>query len=315
MKIIFVNWTKPYFERKNFMGYKKHSTYQYDGNEYHIPTHEIIMQIASITSAKIKTGYPIKLITDNVGARYYDKIGLLWLFDEVDTNTLESINTNFDINPAQFWTSGKIISICTEEPPFLFMDLDLILKDNLPNWIFNYDVIHTHWELSRSFLYIEKHMLDNLGLDIPTFDERMLIPNTSLLFINNKQVLKDYLKLHLEITTKKYELVPDWLWLMSDQHILGYTFRDLNLKVTSFSDMTYIQFPDTKEGKPGFLPEWVKVNQTFMEPPVEFEHIWLDKSKINNNPDFKTKKVLDWLSIINKNGYGDKFPNIFDIYI
>ncbi len=34
-----------------------------------------------------------------------------------------------------------------------------------------------------------------------------------------------------------------------------------------------------------------------MEPPVEFEHIWLDKSKIN------------------KNGYDDEFLNIFDIYI
>jgi hypothetical protein len=315
MKVIFVNWTKPFFERKNFMGYKKHSTYEYDGDDYFIPQHEIIMQIASITSAKTKTNFPLKLITDNIGKKYYEKIGMIDLFDEVDTETLESINNEFNINPAQFWTSGKIISICNEKPPFIFMDLDLILKDELPNWILNYDVVHTHWELSRSFLYIEKYMLDNLGLNIPTFNDRMLVPNTSFLFINNETLLSDYLKLHLEITTRTYELVPDWLWLMSDQHILGYSFRDLNLKVTSFSDMTYVQFPDTEKDKPGFLPEWIKIEQKFKETPINFEHVWLDKSKLINNPDYKTKKVSEWKSIINKNGYENKLLNIPDIYI
>ena len=59
------------------------------------------------------------------------------LFDEVDVDTLETLNKKYEINPSQFWTSGKIISICKETPPFLFMDLDLIIEDELPNWIYN----------------------------------------------------------------------------------------------------------------------------------------------------------------------------------
>jgi hypothetical protein len=307
MKVIFVNWTRPFFERKNFMGHKKHSSYEYDGNDYYLPPHEIIMQIASITSAKVRTNLPVKLITDNVGRDYYEKVGILDLFDEVDTNTLETINTTYNINPAQFWTSGKIISICKEEPPFLFMDLDLILKSDFPKWVYDYDLVHTHWEVSRSFLYVEKQMIDNLGLNIPTFDERMLIPNTSLLFVNNKDVLKDYFKLHLEITTKTYEVVPDWLWLMSDQHILGYTIRDLKAKVTSFYDKTYMQFPDIKtKDEPGFLPEWVYIPQKNEETSVEFEHIWLDKIPILNNPAFRENKVKEWKTLIINNGYASK---------
>lgn len=309
MKVIFVNWTKPFFERKNFVGYKKHSTFEYSGDDYTLPEYEILMQTASITSAKVKTGFPIKLITDKIGKQYYEKIGLLDLFDEVDVDTLETLNEEYDINPAQFWTSGKIISICKETPPFLFMDLDLIIEEDLPNWIFNYDVVHTHWELSRSFLYIEKYMIDNLGLNIPTFDDRMLIPNTSFLFINNKSVLDDYLKLHLEIVTKKYEQVPDWLWLMSDQHILGYTIRDLNSKVTSFSDKTYVQFPDNTKNGVGHLPEWINIPQMNQETPVKFEHVWLDKSIIINYPDFKKIRTDKWMRNVIENGFEHKLIN------
>lgn len=310
MKVIFVNWTRPFFERKNFVGYKKHSTYEYNGDDYFLPSHEIVMQLASITSAKVKTGFPVKLITDNVGKEYYEKIGLLDLFDEVDTETLENLNNEYNINPAQFWTSGKIISICKEEPPFVFMDLDLIMESDFPGWVFNYDVVHTHWELSRSFLYIEKHMVDNLGLNIPTFNDRMLIPNTSFLFINNKKVLEDYLKLHLEIVTRKYEQVPDWLWLMSDQHILGYTIRDQNCKVTSFSDKTYVQFPDEEKNKVGGLPQWITIPQQFQEPTVNFEHVWLDKSTIINNQQFKDLKLKKWKTSIIENGYNHKLIGI-----
>lgn len=306
MKVIFVNWTRPFFERKNFVGYKKQSTVDYSGDEYFLSDYEIVMQIASITSAKVKTGLPIKLITDKIGKQYYEKIGLIDLFDEVDVNTLETLNDEYDINPAQFWTSGKIISICKETPPFLFMDLDLIIEDDLPDWVFDYDVVHTHWELSRSFLYIEKYMIDNLGLNIPTFNDRMLIPNTSFLFINNKKVLDDYLKLHLEIVTKKYEQVPDWLWLMSDQHILGYTIRDLNSKVTSFSDKTYVQFPDTLKDVVGYLPEWINIPQKHQEIPINFEHVWLDKSTIINYPDFKKFRTDKWIKNIIENGFEHK---------
>jgi hypothetical protein len=312
MKVIFVNWTKPFFERKNFAGYKKYSTFEYNGDDYFLPDYEIIMQMAAITSAKVRTGFPIKLVTDEIGKKYYEKVGLLELFDEVDTNTLETLNDEYDVNPAQFWTSGKIVSICKEEPPFLFMDLDLIIQDDFPKWVFDYDVVHTHWELPRSFLHIEQYMIDGMGLNIPTFDSRMLIPNTSFLFINNSDVLEEYLKLHLEIVTRKYEQVPDWLWLMSDQNILGYTMRSLNSKVTTFHNKTHVQFYDGMVDGVGYLPQWIDIPQTHNEKPVAFDHIWLDKSVVNNNEEFRLFKVEQWKQMIIGNGFNDELNKIID---
>jgi hypothetical protein len=137
----------------------------------------------------------------------------------------------------------------------------------------------------------------------------MLIPNTSFLFINNQKVLDDYLKLHLEIVTKKYEQVPDWLWLMSDQHILGYTIRDLKSKVTSFSDKTYVQFPDNLKDGVGHLPEWINIPQMYQETPIKFEHVWLDKSIIVNYPEFKKLRMDKWIKIVTENGYSHKLIN------
>lgn len=298
MKVIFINWTKPFFERKKIEGYRKLTIFNYEGDEYFLPEYEILMQKCAILSAKMNTKFPIKLITDKVGFEYYSKIGLIDLFDEIDTDFLEDINNKYDISPSQFWTSGKIISICNEKPPFLFLDLDLILKEPLPEWIFNYDVVHTHWEIPRSYLYVEERIVKEYNLNIPSFDAQMLIPNTSFLFVNNQSILNEYLSLHIEIVTKKYNHVPEWLWLMSDQNILGYTLRKFDSKVTTFRSKVYVQFPDNSNSDVGHLTSWVDIPQKYMEPDVKFEHVWLDKRIMVNDEPYRNLKTKEWSSII-----------------
>lgn len=309
MKVIFVNWTRPFFNRKNFDGYKKRTTVDYEGDDYFLAPYEIVMQRAAITSAKKYTKLPLKLITDDAGYEYYKKIDLLRYFDEVDVSLLNELDKTEEINSAQFWTSGKIISICKETPPFIFMDLDLIIKNHLPDWIYDYDTVHTHWEISRSTLFIEHNMLTDYGLNIPEFDNRMLIPNTSLLFMNNQQVLDRYLELHMEIVTKKYDYVPDWLWLMSDQNILGYTLRSLNSKVSQFEDKTFVQFPDISQNKdkPGYFPDWLDIHERDKtRPDFRFEHVWLNKASIGTIPDYQKHKLKEWNKIIDDNGFDKK---------
>ena len=142
MKIIFVNWTKPFFHRDKFNGYKKDITVVDNQDEYNLQPYELYMQLASITSAKKFGGVPIKLYTDTVGRDYYQKIGILDLFDEVDVDVLNKLDSTL-VNPAQFWTSGKIFSICHEKPPFLFLDLDLNAEDYETGKIKNADELYT----------------------------------------------------------------------------------------------------------------------------------------------------------------------------
>ena len=68
LKIIFVNWTKPFFYKDQFTGYRKfiHDS-RLISSEYSMPDHEIVMQAAAITSAKKYGKCPVKLFTDDCG--------------------------------------------------------------------------------------------------------------------------------------------------------------------------------------------------------------------------------------------------------
>lgn len=306
LKIIFVNWTKPFFYRDKFTGYKKESDAGSNSDEYSIPAHEIVMQIAAITSAKKYGKCPVKLFTDNCGFEYYKQIGILPLFDEIDVNLLNQLNDNNNINPAQFWTSGKIISICNQKPPFLFIDLDLIIKDYIPDWFGNYDLIHTHWEICRGPLYINFLNLKEYGIEMNEFDEKMMIPNTSFLFVNNQKILDKYLKLHMQLVNKQYDYVPDWLWLMSDQHILGYTIRELNSNVAEITNKIFMQYPDGfhNREKPGYIPDWIELDSLIKNvPKIPYEHIWITKGSLINDTEARNKRVLEWNKIISDNGF------------
>jgi hypothetical protein len=306
MKIIFVNWTKPFFHKNQFNGYKKNYTSFSDEEEsYHLEDYEILMQLTTISCAKKNTNLPLKLYTDTIGYEYYKKINILKYFDEIDVDVLNSVNED-TINPAQFWTSGKIISICKEEPPFIFMDLDLFLLSKIPSWLYENDVVCTHWELPRNFLYVTNHMIEHMGLDIPEFDETMLTPNTSFLFINNKEVQKRYLELHYQIVRKQYDNVPDWLWLMSDQNILGYVARNMKINISQIDNRVYLQFPDphNKKDLVGSTPAWTHFDNMVKNTPIlEYEHIWLDKSQLFMNPYYKKSTMEKWTNLIISNGH------------
>jgi hypothetical protein len=307
MKIIFVNWTKPFFHRDKFNGYKKDITIADETDDYKLQPYELYMQLAAITSAKKYGGVPIKLYTDTVGYEYYKKVGFIDLFDEIDVDVLNKLDKTL-VNPAQFWTSGKIFSICHEKPPFVFLDLDLIIKTPLPKWLFNYDVVHTHWEMLRGHMYIHDYQLNDVKLHMPEFEERMAIPNTSFLFVNNKLLLNKYRELHMRIVNKTYDNVLDWLWLMSDQNILGYTIRHLDLKVGDIENRLFIQFADPYDNrfKQGYISDWMEYEGTVRNTPkIEYDHIWLKKSHIVNNEEYRTERINEWTHIVITNGYKD----------
>jgi hypothetical protein len=127
---------------------------------------------------------------------------------------------------------------------------------------------------------------------MPEFEERMAIPNTSFLFVNNKLLLNKYRELHMRIVNKTYDNVLDWLWLMSDQNILGYTIRHLDLKVGDIENRLFIQFADPYDNrfKQGYISDWMEYEGTVRNTPkIEYDHIWLKKSHIVNNEEYRTE--------------------------
>ena len=137
MKAIFVNWTAPFFYKQDAQGYNKLKMFDLPDTKYDVVDYELLIQEVAVRRAKKHIG-KTKLYTDNVGYEFYKEKGMLPLWDEIDTETLETFNKEHpNVNPGRFWTTGKSIVMGKEPVPYLFLDLDFIVRDNLPSWVLN----------------------------------------------------------------------------------------------------------------------------------------------------------------------------------
>ena len=292
-KVIFVNWTKPFF-------------YKNEGKEYDVVDYELLINKVAIISARKFLKVPIKLYTDDVGYSFYEKHNMIELFDEIDVDTLNKHNEH-TLDAGKWWTSGKSIAMGKEESPFLFLDNDFIVQSELPKSIFDYDLVHTHWELHRGKYFVTDELIKEYKVPINNFNQRMLMPNTSLVFMNNKELQNSYYCNHLNVVLTEYKDIPEWLWLLSDQSILGYCARELNSKVGCIEDKTYLGFSeeqlfsDTSQKDCGYSPMWVDSNSSNIIGNFKYWHIWLDKFTIQKDLKYRKIVINKLNNILNEN--------------
>jgi len=292
-KVIFVNWTKPFF-------------YKNEGKEYDVVDYELLINKVAVTSARKFLKVPIKLYTDDVGYSFYEKHNMIELFDEIDVDTLNKHNEH-TLDAGKWWTSGKSIAIGKEESPFLFLDNDFIVQSELPKLIFDYDLVHTHWELHRGKYFVTDELIKEYEVPINNFNQRMLMPNTSFVFMNNKELQNSYYCNHLNVVLTEYKDIPEWLWLLSDQSILGYCARELNSKVGCIEDKTYLGFSeeqlfsDASQKDCGYSPMWVDSNSSNIIGNFKYWHIWLDKFTIQKDLNYRKIVINKLNNILNEN--------------
>lgn len=292
MKAIFVNWTKPFFHREDAEGYNKIKMSDLSTDEYSIIDYELLIQKVAVLRAKKHIGKTI-LYTDTIGYEFYNKNNMLGLWDEIDVDTLNQFDLdNSNVVAGKFWTTGKSIVIGKQSEPFVFLDNDFIVREELPKWIFDYDLVHTHWEIQRGDFFVSNRQIDEIG-GIDDFAQNMLMPNTSFLYINNSELCKDYLKKHLDIICRKYDTIPEWLWLLADQGIMGYSARKLNLKVESLENTIYVSYPEIDTSKVGCGPFWVKNPNHIEHSTLNYEHVWFTKYRLKVDDEYRKKKMIE----------------------
>ena len=295
MKVIFVNWTKPFHSKDKFKGHKKDiSNHNTTAKHYNLPEYEILIQKLAFKNAKKYLNLPIKLYTDNEGLAFYENNNMLSDIDEVDTTLLETINSS-DIDSSLFWTSGKVHAICNEPSPSIFLDLDFIVRSSLPESYLDYDLVCPHWEVTRKEFHLNLSQAKYISFEKFNNCLDMLMPNTSFLYIKDSRIKEKYLELHREIVSKQYKEAPEWLWLVPDQHILGFTLRDLEANVTALEDKAFIQYPEDYQFShlAGYNPRWMYLNK-YTKPTMEYEHIWFDKISLKLNEVYRQQKVELW---------------------
>lgn len=267
---------------------------EFSDEEYDIVDYELLIQKVAVVRAKKHVG-KTKLYTDQVGYDFYKRKGLLDLWDEIDIETLEEFNReNPEVNPGRFWTTGKSIVIGKEPVPFLFLDLDFIVRSDLPKWIYDYDLVHTQWEIQRGEFFVFESEINRYG-GIEDFVQNMWMPNTSFVYLNDANLRDEYLKKHLSIIKREYEYVPEWLWLLADQGIMGYSARKLNSKVETVENRIYLSYPEQLHPKlVGHGLFWVKdPDRKDHEDNLEYEHIWSNKRSFKVDPEYRAKRVAE----------------------
>lgn len=299
MNAVFVNWTSPFNSKNNLTGHKKDISNYGEGTKYSLPYYEILIQKLAFINAKRFLGLPIKMYTDIQGYEFYKNNDMLKYFDIIDTVFLEELNDS-EVDSSIFWTSGKIKAICNEPSPSIFLDLDFILYSQIPQDIFNSDFVCAHWEITRKDFHLTKEQLQIMDLEKYVNHLDMLMPNTCFLLIRDHNIKEKYLEVHNSIVHKNYEVYPEWLWLIPDQHALGFVLRDLKVDTKVLDNRIFVQYPDSFHNinLPGFTPKWVYSDVHYTER-VKFNHVWFDKIALKVDEIYRNKQLKVWENELN----------------
>lgn len=310
MRAIHVNWTKPYFERHRLRGHGFNITRELKSSTYDQPDYQILYTILSIVHWKLHNG-PIKLYTDSIGLAFYQQFRIPELYDEIDINFLNGYSRS-SIDPAYFWTSGKIKCLANQTTPFVFIDQDMIIRSKLPKNILESEISVTHWEIPRGYYYFNEEDWKSQikHIDFPeNYDCLDWSPNTSFLLFNNLKIVREYHDWHKKLVSTNGEEIPEWFWLLTDQGILGHVIRQGDYRVNPLTDKIYLadsNYGNEETRYRGKCENWYyPMNPDYSKEEILWEHVWIDKIHYSWLPDYKEAQTQRFFEEVVNLGYGD----------
>lgn len=157
---------------------------------------------------------PVKLYCDKPFLEYIKKLDLIWLWDEIDSTTIDSVlvpNVNYDI----FWAYPKMVINSLQTEPFASLDLDLFLSEKLN---FNdEDIYYSHIELGDAHnegnekitcvSYPDFHKWDRFKSVLTKLNELNIpdwVINVSIVVFNNTEICKKLLQYTEEFIVGNY---------------------------------------------------------------------------------------------------------------
>lgn len=323
MKAIHVNWTKPFFERHRLRGHGFETTRSIQSDCYDQPDYQVLYTMLSAIYWKKLNG-PIKLYTDSIGLLFYQQFGMLDLYDEVDIDFLDGYSKT-NVDPAFFWTSGKIKCLAHQTSPFVFLDQDMMIKSKLPE--FTADVVATHWEIPRGYYYFEKEDWEKqiTHIDFPEdYNTSDWSPNTSFLLFNNLDVVKHYHDWHKKLVNTNGAHVPEWFWLLTDQGILGHVIREHEFVTDTLTDRIFLansNYSDKSHRQFGKSEAWyypVDANRN-KDLSIIWEHVWFNKITFGISEEAKLSETKRFFKDVIDLGYAkylqhSRFKKYWDEY-
>lgn len=248
-KAVFSFWSKPYLNGENirsYGGFNDSVSFNYSW-------------ILSVNCA-IKHFKEVELITDTKGYEILKKLNLPFTNVVIELDRLENINENL-------WAIGKLYSYSIQDKPFVHIDYDFYLWDNLDD-ISNHDIICQ--EIEQDF-YLYNGILERYLNKVDCLDTtigKYLFKYGSNVFALNCGIFGGY---NIPMIKKYSETALK----------IGYEMNNLLITNTDF----HIDFADSLFPEQHFLGMFCKVNN-------------LSIYSVRNN-----KKITHLISTAKKNEY------------
>ena len=178
----------PNLERRGESNLVRSNQLELDSKEQVLPDLEILTTIASIASWKKWMGQ-ITLYCDHESKRFFDRLGMLELWDHVDTDVLQSISKAMETSifgvGAKLWVQKHL------QVPYTVTDTDAYFTQPVSEFFEDYDLIASHRD-------------DETNCD-QKFQSMML----TAIFKDIVEYFREYLDLDIvQSIAKKYKINP-----------------------------------------------------------------------------------------------------------
>jgi len=269
MKGIHINWTEPW-------------SYKYPGKVYKQQQYELLVQLLSVLYWKRHHG-PIKLYTDDTGVKYYNSLNipLLDLYDDV--HILDPIQ---GIDPGIFWAGGKIVSIQNETAPFVMLDLDLFITDNLIPEFKGHDLVFSHYETLNHPVYPNPKDITPNGVNLSDYNWTILPGNVCLTYFGDEKFKDRYTSESIQYM-KSFENLKELHFpdkhnsrmVYAEQRLLTCIADDMKLKFKPLindiynSNTNHVKY-NGNELNAGEEPSWFSVGSDSNIGTIPIHHTW-----------------------------------------
>lgn len=242
-------WTRPFFVRS-------------PEQSYAVEPFELLTTALSALAWRRENG-PIRMICDTKAQRYYDALGLTFLWDEGVHPLLDAVPQ--DINPMAFWAAGKLYALSAMPSPCVMIDTDFICWKPLTPLLQGLDAAAIHREDIMPDIYPDAHAFTQThGFDFSAFDWTVQPLNTALCYLAND----DFRRYYTDTAILFMRCSPDaddvlTYMVFAEQRLLAMCAARKQIRAAALSDLEAL-FTGTQQGY--------------------FTHIWGFKQQMREEP-------------------------------
>ena len=249
MQAFHSNWTKPFFVRNPQVNYR-------------IEPFELLTTALSALEWRRENG-SIRMICDTPAERYYDSLGLCFLWDDGVYPLLDGIPE--DINAEAFWAAGKLYALAAMPSPCVMIDTDFICWKPIAALLDGLDAAAIHREDIMPSIYPDQTAFSRTdGFPFNTFDWTVQPFNTALSCFGTD----DFRRFYTDTAIRFMRCSPkadDALTYMvfAEQRLLAMCAQEKKIRTAALSDLPAL-FGGSQNGY--------------------FTHIWGFKQQMRENP-------------------------------